>query len=188
MSGEPTVIDSSAVQRLLRCPSGGSSEGNFHQADVSWRSMQMSSQRPRWPCHNSSKQMKNNLGMLERILERPSVENSSASASDTSRTASLASDLKPEERPKPQVNGSSQTRYLRSAFLDVRLQESPTNSGVRCLSVPCIDAAPYTFCPGIISSDGCKLILTLDNVINRAAFSISCAYDRDQAVRKEKLQ
>ncbi|CAK0783808.1 hypothetical protein CVIRNUC_007008 [Coccomyxa viridis] len=73
--------------------------------------------------------MKNNLGMLERILERPSVENSSASASDTSRTASLASDLKPEERPKPQVNGSSQTRYLRSAFLDVRLQESPTNSG-----------------------------------------------------------
>ena len=69
-----------------------------------------------------------NPGMLERILERPSVENSSASG--CSRKASPASDLPLADEPKPQVNGSSQTRYLRSAFLDVRLQDSPSGSEV----------------------------------------------------------
>ena len=75
------------------------------------------------------RQMKHNPGMLERILERPSVENSLASGG--SRKASLASDLPIAEEPKARVNGSSQTHYLRSAFLDVRLQDSPTGSEVQ---------------------------------------------------------
>lgn len=75
--------------------------------------------------------MKNNPGMLERILERPSVEVSSASASGSSRKASLSSDLPVAEEPKAHLNGSSQTRYLQSAFLDIRLQDSPTNSEVQ---------------------------------------------------------
>ncbi len=53
-----------------------------------------------------------------------------SSASSCSRRASLASDLPVADEPKPQVNGSSQTRYLRSAFLDVRLQDSPSGSEV----------------------------------------------------------
>ncbi len=75
------------------------------------------------------RQMKHNPGMLERILERPSVENSLTSGG--SRKASLASDLPIAEEPKARVNGSSQTLYLRSAFLDVRLQDSPTGSEVQ---------------------------------------------------------
>ena len=81
-------------------------------------------------------QMKDNPGMLERILERPSVENSSASASDGSRKASLTSDLPLAEEPKAHLNGPSQTRILRSAFFDVRLQDSPTGSEVRLRSSP----------------------------------------------------
>ena len=90
------------------------------------------------------RQMKHNPGMLERILERPSVENSLASGG--SRKASLASDLPIAEEPKARVNGSSQTLYLRSAFLDVRLQDSPTGSEVQHCSCQTWDSRPLSLC------------------------------------------
>ena len=96
--------------------------------------------------------MKHNPGMLERILERPSVEISSASS--CSRKASLASDLPVADEPKPQVNGSSQTRYLRSAFLDVRVQDSPSGSEVQLSSYRNFRQHNFPHCRWVITIPG----------------------------------